>query len=83
MMILTITLLCPPQLIRCAMSKDSEMRFSQAWSAIFVMRKCCAPAERCGTAQDRAEGTVNNPKEKTIINTPITKYTRYIAGWAH
>ena len=35
---------------------------------------------RCSPAQDRAKGTINNPKDKMLQYTPITEYTRYIAG---
>ena len=42
----------------CAVSKSTKVDVGM----------CCAPAERCGTAQDRAEGTVNNPKEKSVTN---------------
>ena len=42
--------------------------------------KCCAPAGRCSTAQDRDKGTAYTQNEKMLQYTPITKYTGCIAG---
>ena len=42
--------------------------------------KYCAPARRCSTTQDQTREQRIHPKEKMLQYTPITKYTRYIAG---
>ena len=42
--------------------------------------KCCAPAVRCGTPKTKTREQWLTPNEKMLQYTPITKYTRYIAG---
>ena len=42
---------------------------------------CCAPPRTVRHAQDREKGDSNNPRNKRLQFTPITKYiSRYIAG---
>ena len=42
--------------------------------------KCCAPAGRCGTAQDQTKERCVYPKEKNTNHTNHQVYTRYIVG---
>ena len=41
---------------------------------------CSAPAVRCGTPKTKTREQWLTPNEKMLQYTPITKYTRYIAG---